>query len=117
MSSGAFATCGSCLVGVAFSGCSSTIAVTCFIVGIGFNGGALVGHVVAYSDMSPNYSSILMGMGNGVGVVSGIIATYVVGALTEAGSWTDYCGLADGVSDRRRDARLSVFAFCDFRNR
>ncbi|GAV06537.1 hypothetical protein RvY_16506 [Ramazzottius varieornatus] len=84
MSCGAFATCGSCLVGVAFSGCSSTIAVTCFIIGIGFNGGALVGHVVAYSDMSPNYSSILMGMGNGVGVVSGIIATYVVGALTEA---------------------------------
>ena len=60
------------------------LAITFFIIGIGFNGCALVGHVVAYSDMSPTYSSILMGMGNATGVISGIIATYVVGALTNA---------------------------------
>ncbi|GAV06536.1 hypothetical protein RvY_16505 [Ramazzottius varieornatus] len=83
MSVFAFVTCGLCLVGVAYSGCNSTLAIALFTIGVGCSGAVFAGHVVAYSDMSVMYSSVLTGLGNGAGVISGIVAPYVVGVLTK----------------------------------
>ena len=83
MSVGVFVSYGSCLVGVAYSGCDSTLAITLFTIGVGCSGAVFAGHVVAYNDMSVTYSSVLMGLGNAAGVVRGIMVPYVVGVLTK----------------------------------
>ncbi len=54
-----------------------------------FFGAAICGLSCAYSDLSPNYSSILNSIGNTIGAVAGIAGPLVVAALTEAypGVW------------------------------
>ncbi|GAV02635.1 hypothetical protein RvY_13174-2 [Ramazzottius varieornatus] len=82
MSLCAFIGCGLSLLGVAFSGCNSVLVVALFTVGVGFSGLNYGGYLVAYFEMSPNYASILLGMGNTAGTISGIVAPYITGVLT-----------------------------------
>ncbi len=54
-----------------------------------FYGAVICGLACAYSDLSPNYSSILNSIGNTIGAVAGIAGPLVVAAFTEAypGVW------------------------------
>ncbi|OQV12807.1 Sialin [Hypsibius exemplaris] len=79
---GAFVGTGSALVGVAYAGCDATAAVALFALAVGLSGWVYVGYLVQYTEMSPNYAGILIGLGNTVGTTTGIIAPYVVGVLT-----------------------------------
>ncbi|OWA55655.1 hypothetical protein BV898_20043 [Hypsibius exemplaris] len=40
------------------------------------------GYLVQYTELSPNYAGVLIGLGNSIGTLTGIIAPYVVGVLT-----------------------------------
>lgn len=67
---------------MAFAGCDSTLAVALFAVAVGMSGCVYVGHLINYSEFSPNFAGILAGMGNTVGSSAGIIAPLVLGILT-----------------------------------
>lgn len=48
---------------------------TSFFVSVGFN--------VNHLDIAPRYASILMGISNGVGTLSGMVCPLIVGAMTK----------------------------------
>lgn len=50
---------------------------------VGFSGFAISGFNVNHLDIAPRYASILMGLSNSAGCLSGIIGPYIVGTLTE----------------------------------
>ncbi|CAM1295990.1 SLC17A6 (predicted) [Pycnogonum litorale] len=59
-----------------------SIAVTALTFAVGFSGFAISGFNVNHLDIAPRYASILMGMSNGIGTLSGIICPIVVERLT-----------------------------------
>ncbi|XP_038636945.1 vesicular glutamate transporter 3 [Scyliorhinus canicula] len=58
------------------------VAISFLVLAVGFSGFAISGFNVNHLDIAPRYASILMGISNGVGTLSGMICPLIVGALT-----------------------------------
>ncbi|XP_056273115.1 vesicular glutamate transporter 3 [Pseudoliparis swirei] len=59
------------------------VAISFLVLAVGFSGFAISGFNVNHLDIAPRYASILMGISNGVGTLSGMICPLIVGALTK----------------------------------
>lgn len=62
--------------------CNFTLAVLCTILSIGTMGAFYAGNRVNVLDICPNYTASLLGLVNGLGAISGIIALFLTGILT-----------------------------------
>nr|CAG4643163.1 EOG090X04X8 [Ilyocryptus agilis] len=62
---------------------STTTAITALVLAVGFSGFAISGFNVNHLDIAPRYASILMGISNGVGTLSGMFCPIVVESLTK----------------------------------
>ncbi|XP_076310551.1 vesicular glutamate transporter 1-like isoform X2 [Tachypleus tridentatus] len=62
---------------------NTTIAITALTVAVGFSGFAISGFNVNHLDIAPRYASLLMGMSNGFGTLSGMICPIIVETLTK----------------------------------
>nr|QQY02504.1 vesicular glutamate transporter [Cryptocotyle lingua] len=74
-------------------GCSKTTtsALVCLVLAVGFSGFAISGYNVNHLDIAPRYASILMGLSNGVGTISGMICPLTTELLTQGArkeGWT-----------------------------
>ncbi|XP_067856117.1 vesicular glutamate transporter 3 isoform X2 [Heptranchias perlo] len=58
------------------------VAISFLVLAVGFSGFAISGFNVNHLDIAPRYASILMGISNGVGTLSGMICPLIVGAMT-----------------------------------
>lgn len=58
------------------------VAISFLVLAVGFSGFAISGFNVNHLDIAPRYASILMGISNGVGTLSGMVCPLIVGALT-----------------------------------
>ena len=70
------------LLAVGFSR-SSASAVAFLTIAVGSSGFAISGFNVNHLDIAPRYASILMGMSNGVGTLSGMLCPIIVQMLTK----------------------------------
>uniref|UniRef100_A0A8C6L7E6 Vesicular glutamate transporter 1 n=1 Tax=Nothobranchius furzeri TaxID=105023 RepID=A0A8C6L7E6_NOTFU len=59
------------------------VAITFLVLAVGFSGFAISGFNVNHLDIAPRYASILMGISNGVGTLSGMVCPLIVGAMTK----------------------------------
>lgn len=66
-----------------YSGCDRYLTVAMFTVAMGLMGPFYCGMKVNALDLAPNYAGTLMAIVNGIGAITGIIAPYLAGALTE----------------------------------
>ncbi|XP_056643227.1 sialin-like isoform X2 [Diorhabda sublineata] len=66
-----------------YSGCDRYLTVAMFTIAMGFMGPFYCGMKVNALDLAPNYAGTLMAIVNGIGAITGIIAPYLAGALTE----------------------------------
>ncbi len=55
----------------------ATPAIVSLMLAVGFSGFAISGFNVNHLDIAPRYASLLMGMSNGVGTLSGMICPVV----------------------------------------
>ncbi|RVE69377.1 hypothetical protein OJAV_G00077100 [Oryzias javanicus] len=62
---------------------TKVIAITFLVLAVGFSGFAISGFNVNHLDIAPRYASILMGISNGVGTLSGMVCPLIVGAMTK----------------------------------
>ncbi|KAM3924118.1 vesicular glutamate transporter 3 [Leptodactylus fuscus] len=62
---------------------TKVIAISFLILAVGFSGFAISGFNVNHLDIAPRYASILMGISNGVGTLSGMVCPLIVGAMTK----------------------------------
>ncbi|XP_047109159.1 sialin-like isoform X1 [Schistocerca piceifrons] len=69
-------------LGLAFCGCNSVMATICLTAALASSGAESSGALATYIDLSPNFASILMGIGNMICVTPGFMSAAVVGALT-----------------------------------
>ncbi|XP_070568588.1 vesicular glutamate transporter 2.1-like isoform X2 [Ptychodera flava] len=58
------------------------MAIICLIIAVGFSGFAISGFNVNHLDIAPRYASILMGLSNAAGTLSGMLCPIMVGRLT-----------------------------------
>ncbi|XP_077121695.1 vesicular glutamate transporter 3 [Ranitomeya variabilis] len=61
---------------------TKVIAISFLVLAVGFSGFAISGFNVNHLDIAPRYASILMGISNGVGTLSGMVCPLIVGAMT-----------------------------------
>ncbi|XP_031639121.1 sialin-like, partial [Contarinia nasturtii] len=66
------------VIGLAYSGCSSTTAVVFLILATGVYGAVTAGLIAAVIDMSPNFSGIILGLNGLVCVTPGFISPFIV---------------------------------------
>lgn len=59
------------------------VAISFLVLAVGFSGFAISGFNVNHLDIAPRYASILMGLSNGVGTLSGMVCPLIVGAMTK----------------------------------
>ncbi|XP_022911267.2 putative inorganic phosphate cotransporter isoform X1 [Onthophagus taurus] len=71
------------IVAASYAECNRALAVSLFTISMGFMGPYFCSTKVNALDLSPNYAGITMAIVNGLGAVSGIITPYLIGALTE----------------------------------
>ncbi|KAJ8869277.1 hypothetical protein PR048_030849 [Dryococelus australis] len=69
-------------IGLAFSGCNKLVSVACLMLATGMSGAISSGPLASHIDLSPNFASIMLGVGNMITVVPGIISPVIVGILT-----------------------------------
>uniref|UniRef100_A0AAQ4RCK3 Vesicular glutamate transporter 1 n=1 Tax=Gasterosteus aculeatus aculeatus TaxID=481459 RepID=A0AAQ4RCK3_GASAC len=62
---------------------TKVVAITFLVLAVGFSGFAISGFNVNHLDIAPRYASILMGISNGVGTLSGMVCPLIVGAMTK----------------------------------
>lgn len=62
---------------------SETTAIAALTLAVGFSGFAISGFNVNHLDIAPRYASILMGISNGFGTLSGMFCPIVVESMTE----------------------------------
>ncbi|XP_063981973.1 sialin-like isoform X2 [Diachasmimorpha longicaudata] len=78
-------------VGLSLSGCQSTLAVVFMLMGTIVTGGISAGTVATLVDLSPNFSSILLGICglavNGVGAISPLIVAELTNNNQTIGQW------------------------------
>ncbi|XP_037071244.1 vesicular glutamate transporter 1-like, partial [Pollicipes pollicipes] len=78
---GGFGLEGTFLLVVAYSG-SATGAIVALMLAVGFSGFAISGFNVNHLDIAPRYASILMGITNGCGTLSGLVCPIVTSSMT-----------------------------------
>nr|CAG4650107.1 EOG090X04X8 [Sida crystallina] len=61
----------------------TTTAISSLVLAVGFSGFAISGFNVNHLDIAPRYASILMGISNGFGTLSGMFCPIVVESLTK----------------------------------
>ena len=61
----------------------TTNAITALVLAVGFSGFAISGFNVNHLDIAPRFASILMGISNGIGTLSGMFCPIVVESLTK----------------------------------
>ncbi|CAH2277496.1 vesicular glutamate transporter 3 [Pelobates cultripes] len=61
---------------------TKAISISFLVLAVGFSGFAISGFNVNHLDIAPRYASILMGISNGVGTLSGMVCPLIVGAMT-----------------------------------
>lgn len=72
-----------CLVGVTFMDCTQQIAAVVLLCGcVGLSGVAFAGYLVNHGDIAPQFAGTLFGITNMAATIPGIVAPYVVGAIT-----------------------------------
>ena len=84
------------------------LAVLCMTVSVGLSGACSSGFAVNYLDVSPYYGGVLLGIGNTIATIPGIVAPIVAGAIipTEHGAdeaapraaWQEVFWIGFGVS-------------------
>ncbi|CAI9734016.1 vesicular glutamate transporter 1-like isoform X2 [Octopus vulgaris] len=77
------------LLGVGYTADRVT-AIICLTLAVGFSGFAISGFNVNHLDIAPRYASILMGLSNGVGTLSGMLCPPITEMLTkipDVSSW------------------------------
>ncbi|CAG05526.1 unnamed protein product [Tetraodon nigroviridis] len=62
---------------------SKGVAISFLVLAVGFSGFAISGFNVNHLDIASSYASILMGISNGVGNLSGMVCPLIVGAMTK----------------------------------
>ncbi|CAF99693.1 unnamed protein product [Tetraodon nigroviridis] len=62
---------------------SKGVAISFLVLAVGFSGFAISGFNVNHLDIAPRYASILMGISNGVGTLSGMVCPLIVGSMTK----------------------------------
>ncbi|XP_008630953.2 PREDICTED: vesicular glutamate transporter 1, partial [Corvus brachyrhynchos] len=75
---------------------SRAVAISFLVLAVGFSGFAISGFNVNHLDIAPRYASVLMGLSNGVGTLSGMVCPLIVGALTRhkvRGQWGTLSGM------------------------
>ncbi|XP_046990674.1 sialin-like isoform X1 [Schistocerca americana] len=70
------------MLGLAFSGCNYLAAIICIAASVGTSGAVSSGPFASFVDLSPNYASILFGIGCTVADLPGFISPAIVGTLT-----------------------------------
>uniref|UniRef100_H2ZMF2 Major facilitator superfamily (MFS) profile domain-containing protein n=1 Tax=Ciona savignyi TaxID=51511 RepID=H2ZMF2_CIOSA len=65
-------------------------AVVCLVFAVGFSGFAISGFNVNHLDIAPRYASILMGLSNGAGTLSGMICPLLVSYITRTETEEDW---------------------------
>lgn len=68
------------IIAASYAECDKFFAVACFTISIAFQG--VPGVAINALDLSPNYASILMGIGGAVTSITGILVPYMVGVVT-----------------------------------
>ncbi|KAG7336475.1 hypothetical protein KOW79_001168 [Hemibagrus wyckioides] len=86
---------------------SKGVAISFLVLAVGFSGFAISGFNVNHLDIAPRYASILMGISNGVGTLSGMVCPLIVGAMTKHKGFLPLERSRIGRSQRER-ARRSV---------
>ncbi|VVD04777.1 unnamed protein product [Leptidea sinapis] len=79
-----------CLTLVCFT-TNVSLAVVCFVTALGAHSGSHAGWVVSYIDLSPNYSGVLMGIGNGLAngcvLLLPVLVSNIVTDVTNQTQW------------------------------
>lgn len=71
------------LVACGFCGCGQEHLVVIFLtLGIGISGVAYAGFVVNYLDIAPTFAGTILGIGNTITCVAGILCPLIIGWLT-----------------------------------
>ncbi|XP_037931748.1 putative inorganic phosphate cotransporter isoform X2 [Teleopsis dalmanni] len=70
------------LVLASYSGCNRFHVLACFTIGMGLMGPYYAGMKLSPMDMTRNYSATIMGIVNGVGSLTGVVAPATVGLMT-----------------------------------
>ncbi|KAF5270577.1 hypothetical protein FQR65_LT05475 [Abscondita terminalis] len=78
------------ILAASYAGCDRMLTVTFFTIGMGLMGTFYCGIKVNALDLSPNFAGTLMAIVNGLGALSGIITPYLVGALIEDQTLTQW---------------------------
>lgn len=72
-----------CLIGLAFvTQEQTTLAVVLLTMAVGFNAGTYVGYLINHIDLAPNFAGIMMGITNGLGNFTAILAPQFLGSIT-----------------------------------
>lgn len=69
-------------IGLAFSGCQSSLAVFFMITGTITSGALSSGSLANFVDLSPNFGSVLLGMCGLISNAAGALSPMIVGLLT-----------------------------------
>lgn len=73
------------LVASGYCGCGQKTLVIVFVtLGIGVSGFAYAGYVVNYLDIAGQYAGSLIGIGNTLSCIAGIVGPILVGCITHA---------------------------------
>uniref|UniRef100_A0A4W5LTK7 Major facilitator superfamily (MFS) profile domain-containing protein n=1 Tax=Hucho hucho TaxID=62062 RepID=A0A4W5LTK7_9TELE len=72
---------------------TKVMAISFLVIAVGFSGFAISGFNVNHLDIAPRYASILMGISNGVGTLSGMVCPLIVGAMTKHKTREDWQGV------------------------
>ena len=72
-----------CLVCISFLDCTQQMAAVALLCGtVGLSGVAFSGYMINHGDIAPLFAGTLFGLTNVAATVPGIVAPYVVGAIT-----------------------------------
>ena len=63
---------------------SAVLAVAFLVLAVGLSGSIYSGFFINHLDIAPRFAGVLMGITNAGGMLAGIVAPYVAGALTTA---------------------------------
>lgn len=74
--------CGSMTIGLAYAGCDYNMAIILTTISITLLGAQSGGALPCFIDLSPNYSSILLGISLTISSLPGILSSHIVGVLT-----------------------------------
>lgn len=70
------------VIGIAYSGCDSTMAVVLLTIATALHGAVSTGALASVVDISPNFSGVVLGLSGMVGILPGFISPFIVGYLT-----------------------------------